>query len=414
MLCKVSYFCAMLEMQKIKISEFNYDLPDQKIAKFPLENRDDSNLLYYKDSEIKDYSFSNLPELLDSNVRLIFNNTKVIRARLHFEKITGAKIEIFCLEPHLPAEYVQSFESNISCQWSCMIGNAKKWKETDLIKSITIAGDEINIRAKKINTDKSSPIIEFSWDNTNYTFSEIIEGMGQLPIPPYLNRKTEASDLVRYQTVYSKIKGSVAAPTAGLHFTDKVFQNLQKKNIAFEEVTLHVGAGTFKPVKSEVIGEHAMHTEHFIVQKSTLENLLDDRKNIPVGTTSVRTLESLYWLAVKIDKGIITDKLHVNQWDPYKIESNLNKNEALQKLIDFLEEKNLDFIEASTEIMIVPGYKFRITDSIITNFHQPKSTLLLLISAFVGEEWKTMYQHALNNNYRFLSYGDSSLLMKNL
>jgi len=404
----------MLEMQKIKISEFDYILLDEKIAKFPLTNRDDSKLLYYKSSGLKDYLFNDLPELLESNVRLVFNNTKVIRARLHFEKVTGAKIEIFCLEPHLPAEYVQSFESNTSCQWSCMIGNAKKWKETDLVKVVAIAGDEINIRAKKINTDKSSPIIEFSWDNTNYTFSEIIEAMGQLPIPPYLNRKTEDSDLVRYQTVYSKIKGSVAAPTAGLHFTDKVFQNLQKKDIVSEEVTLHVGAGTFKPVKKEEIGDHEMHTEHFIVQKSTLRNLLDDRKNIPVGTTSVRTLESLYWLAVKIDKGMFTDKLHINQWDPYRLETTLSKNEALKIIINFLEDNTLDFVEASTEIMIVPGYKFRITDSIITNFHQPKSTLLLLISAFVGENWKKMYQHALDNNYRFLSYGDSSLLMNNL
>ncbi len=404
----------MLEMQKIKISNFNYDLPNERIAKFPLKNRDDSNLLYYKDSAIKDYTFCNLPELLDSDVRLIFNNTKVIRARLHFEKITGAKIEIFCLEPHSPADYVQSFESNISCQWSCMIGNAKKWKEDDLVKEILIDGTKIKVRAKKINSDKSSPIVEFSWNNNTFSFSEIIEAMGQLPIPPYLNRKTEASDLLRYQTVYSKIKGSVAAPTAGLHFTDTVFKALQTKGIVLEEVTLHVGAGTFKPVKSEHIGEHDMHTEHFMVDKSTLVNLLDDRKNIPVGTTSVRTLESLYWLAVKIKNELIETNLHVNQWDPYQIESQLSKNEALEILIEYLEKNKLDFVEASTEIMIVPGYQFRITDSIITNFHQPKSTLLLLISAFIGEDWKRMYQHALEHNYRFLSYGDSSLLMKNL
>ncbi len=404
----------MLEMQKIKISDFNYDLPENRIAKFPLGNRDDSNLLFYKDSAIQDYAFRNLPELLNSDVRLIFNNTKVIRARLHFEKITGAKIEIFCLEPHSPADYVQSFESNISCQWSCMIGNAKKWKEGDLVKEITIDNVKIKINAKKINIDNNSPIIEFSWDNDIYSFSEIIEAMGQLPIPPYLNRKTETSDLLRYQTVYSKIKGSVAAPTAGLHFTDQVFENLQNKNIVLEELTLHVGAGTFKPVKSEEIGGHEMHTEHFIVNKSSLLNLLDDRKNIPVGTTSVRTLESLYWLAVKIGKGLIKTNLHVNQWDPYQIESQLSKNEALKILIQFLEENKLDFVEASTEIMIVPSYKFRITDSIITNFHQPKSTLLLLISAFIGDDWKKMYQHALDHDYRFLSYGDSSLLMKNL
>ncbi len=402
----------MLEMQKIKISNFNYDLPDKQIAKFPLTNRDDSKLLYYKDSAIQDYTFRNLPELLDSNIRLIFNNTKVIRARLHFEKKTGAKIEVFCLEPHSPADYVQSFESSTSCQWSCMVGNAKKWKADSLFKEITINDTKIIVEAKKVNTDKKAPIIKFSWNNNSFSFSEIIESMGQLPIPPYLNRKTEASDLLRYQTVYSKIKGSVAAPTAGLHFTDQVFSKLENKNIVLEEVTLHVGAGTFKPVKSEEIGDHNMHTEHFIVDKSTLLNLTDKRKNIPVGTTSVRTLESLYWLAIKIKKGLIKSNLHVNQWDPYQIESQLSKNDALNILIEYLEKTKLDFVEASTEIMIVPGYKFRITDSIITNFHQPKSTLLLLISAFIGNDWKRMYQHALDNNYRFLSYGDSSLLVK--
>lgn len=405
----------MLEMQKIKISEFDYNLPDQKIAKFPLDSRDDSKLLVYKGSNIEDSRFNCLPDFLESEVRLIFNNTKVIRARLHFEKKTGAKIEIFCLEPYLPAEYVQAFESNSSCQWSCMIGNAKKWKDDALYKSVTIADTIIEVKAEKIQTNNQAPIVEFSWDNDKYCFSEIIEAMGQLPIPPYLNRKTEESDLERYQTVYSKIKGSVAAPTAGLHFTDKVFENLSSKDIVTEEVTLHVGAGTFKPVKSEEIGDHPMHTEHFIVNSSSLQNLLDQRKNIPVGTTSVRTLESLFWLAVKIDKGLIkqASELHVNQWDPYQLENTLTKNDALNILIDFLQKQDLNFIEASTEIMIVPGYQFRITDSIITNFHQPKSTLLLLISAFVGEDWKTIYKHALENEYRFLSYGDSSLLMNN-
>jgi len=403
----------MLEMQKIKISDFDYNLPDHRIAKFPLENRDDSNLLFYNNSNIEDLKFNDLPNLINDKTRLIFNNTKVIRARLHFEKVTGAKIEIFCLEPHAPAEYVQSFESNVSCQWSCMIGNAKKWKTDDLLKELTIAGDNITVRASKIQSRSSTPIVEFSWNNSNYTFSEIIEAMGQLPIPPYLNRDTEASDLLRYQTVYSKIKGSVAAPTAGLHFTEDVFKNLQGKGVVLEELTLHVGAGTFKPVKSEEIGEHEMHIEHFIVQKSTLQNLLDDKKNIPVGTTSVRTLESLFWLAVKLEKGLISDNLHVHQWDPYQIETSLSKTEALNLLIQFLEKKNLNFIEASTEIMIVPGYKFRMADAIITNFHQPKSTLLLLISAFIGEDWRRMYKHALENDYRFLSYGDSSLLMNN-
>ena len=402
----------MLEMQKIKIADFDYNLPDGKIAKFPLENRDDSKLLFYNSSEIKDFKFNQLPSLLSDNTRLIFNNTKVIRARLHFRKPTGALIEIFCLEPYIPAEYVQSFESTTSCQWACMIGNAKKWKDDILLQEINIEEETVTVQAKKVNTNQASPVIEFSWNNSNFSFSEIIETMGQLPIPPYLNRKTEASDLVRYQTVYSKIKGSVAAPTAGLHFTKEVFKKLNDKNIVLEELTLHVGAGTFKPVKSEEIGEHEMHTEHFIVDKSVLQHLLDQRINIPVGTTSVRTLESLYWLAVKIRKGILKTNLQVEQWDPYLIESNLSKEDALNILIQFLEDRNLDFVEASTEIMIVPGYQFKISDAIITNFHQPKSTLLLLISAFVGEDWKTIYQHALNHNYRFLSYGDSSLLTK--
>ena len=402
----------MLEMQKIKIADFDYNLPDGKIAKFPLENRDDSKLLFYNSSEIKDFKFNQLPSLLGDNTRLIFNNTKVIRARLHFRKPTGALIEIFCLEPYIPAEYVQSFESTTSCQWACMIGNAKKWKDDILLQEINIEEETVTVQAKKANTNQASPVIEFSWNNSNFSFSEIIETMGQLPIPPYLNRKTEASDLVRYQTVYSKIKGSVAAPTAGLHFTEEVFKKLNDKNIVLEELTLHVGAGTFKPVKSEEIGEHEMHTEHFIVDKSVLQHLLDQRINIPVGTTSVRTLESLYWLAVKIQKGILKTNLQVEQWDPYLIESNLSKEDALNILIQFLEDRNLDFVEASTEIMIVPGYQFKISDAIITNFHQPKSTLLLLISAFVGEDWETIYQHALDHNYRFLSYGDSSLLTK--
>lgn len=402
----------MLELQKIKISEFDYQLDDKRIAKHPLKNRDDSKLLVYRETGIEDLQFNQIGCLLDSNTRLIFNNTKVIRARLHFKKKTGAKIEIFCLEPYSPAEYVQSFESKASCQWTCMIGNAKKWKEDNLEKEIVIDNNKILVTAQKLENKQNSPIINFSWNNSNYSFSEIIEAMGQLPIPPYLNRDTQESDIKRYQTVYSKIKGSVAAPTAGLHFTENVLNNIEKKGVVLEEITLHVGAGTFKPVKSEEIGAHAMHAEHFIVDKSTIIRLLDGKKNIPVGTTSVRTLESLFWLAVKINKKLITTDLHVNQWDPYKIDTELNRAKALNILLEYLELQNLEFIEASTEIMIVPGYKFRITDSIITNFHQPKSTLLLLISAFVGKNWGIIYKHALNNNYRFLSYGDSSILIR--
>lgn len=404
----------MLEMQKIKITDFNYDLPDDRIAKFPLENRDDSKLLYYNKSHIEDLKFYELPSFLKNDARLIFNNTKVIRARLFFKKETGAKIELFCLEPFSPSDYVRSFESTKSCQWSCMIGNSKKWKEGPLYKTIKIDDDNIEVKAEKLAFEYLNPIIQFSWNNAKYSFSELIEAMGQLPIPPYLNRATEESDLTRYQTVYSKIKGSVAAPTAGLHFTTKVFQDLKFKGIEVDEVTLHVGAGTFKPVKSETIGEHAMHTEHFVVSRPTLERLLEQRTNVPVGTTSVRTLESLYCLATKIQKGTIAkgDRLHVQQWDAYSIAPDLTRIEVVQILMQFLNDNQLEYIDASTDIIIVPGYRFRMTDAIITNFHQPQSTLLLLISAFVGEDWKRMYQHALDHDYRFLSYGDSSFLVK--
>ncbi len=397
----------------IKISEFDYHLPDEQIAKYPLSKRHLSKLLVYKDSQIQDFKFDAISEILPKNTRLIFNNTKVIQARLIFHKETGAKIEIFCLEPYQPAEYVQSFESKQSCQWTCMVGNSKKWKSGTLHQEINIENQKFVFKATRIESENPN-LIEFSWDNPQYSFSEILEQLGELPIPPYLNRKTEESDLERYQTVYSKIKGSVAAPTAGLHFTPEVLDTLKQQGTELEEITLHVGAGTFKPVKSEDISHHEMHTEHFLVQKSSLKHLLDERKNIPVGTTSVRTLESLFWLAIKIKEQPNLTHLHVNQWEPYQQESSLSKNEALQILIDFLDAKKLDFIEASTNIMIVPGYKFRFSDAIVTNFHQPKSTLLLLISAFVGKQWKDIYQHALSKEYRFLSYGDSSLLIKNL
>jgi S-adenosylmethionine:tRNA ribosyltransferase-isomerase len=402
----------MHKVPQIKISDFDYTLADERIAKFPLEQRDSSKLLYYDDGLVVDHEFKQLASLLDSNSRLIFNNTKVIRARLHFEKETGAKIEIFCLEPHSPNDYVLSFDARESCEWSCMIGNARKWKAGKLNKNLTIDGQAFTMSAEKLEGSNASPIIKFSWDNPNFSFAEIIEALGELPIPPYLNRKTEKSDLLRYQTIYSKIKGSVAAPTAGLHFTDSVFADIKYKNIDVEEVTLHVGAGTFKPVKSEIVNEHDMHTEHFIVQKTTIENLLDDKTNIPVGTTSVRTLESLFWLAVKLEKSLLADAWHVEQWDAYEIETELSRSQALELLLNYLKENKLEHIEASTEIMIVPGYQFKMSDKMITNFHQPKSTLLLLISAFIGGDWKNLYQHALDNNYRFLSYGDSSLLVR--
>ncbi len=402
----------MHTIPQIKISDFDYTLEDEKIAKFPLAERDSSKLLYYKQGAIIDHEFKQLPSLLDANSRLIFNNTKVIKARLHFEKDTGAKIEIFCLEPHEPSDYVLSFEAKATCVWSCMIGNAKKWKTGRLNKKLLIDGQELSIFAEKLESSNASPIVRFSWDNSNFCFAEIIEALGELPIPPYLNRKTEQTDLLRYQTIYSKAKGSVAAPTAGLHFTDKVLADVKAKGVDVEEITLHVGAGTFKPVKSAMVNEHEMHTEHFTVSQSTLEHLLEDKINTPVGTTSVRTLESLFWLAVKLDKGLLKDRWHIQQWDAYRLETELTRLQAIDLLLDHMHRHGLKHIEASTEIMIVPGYTFRMSDRMITNFHQPKSTLLLLISAFIGDDWKDLYRHALDNDYRFLSYGDSSLLVR--
>ena len=398
----------MLDLQRIKISDYNYSLEDIKIAKYPLAKRDDSQLLYYRNNKIEDKKFSQLANLLPDNTCLIFNNTRVIRARLLFKKETGAKIEIFCLEPFYPSDYVQIFESTSSCQWHCMVGNARKWKQGDLSMFIQIEGEELQLKARKIKDD----IIEFSWNNKNFNFGELIEATGVLPIPPYLNRETEENDLQSYQTVYSKIKGSVAAPTAGLHFTDEVLKDLDKKEIIRKELTLHVGAGTFKPVKTDTIKEHHMHIEHFVVSKDLINTLLSDKFIIPVGTTTVRTLESLYYLGVKILENKINSLqgLLVDQWDPYNLSSQYSKTKVLKALLLFMEQHQVSELQAATQIMIVPSYQFKFTQAIITNFHQPKSTLLLLIAALIGKEWKTIYQHALDNNYRFLSYGDSSIL----
>ena len=398
----------MLDVQQIKISDYSYPLEDKQIAKYPLSSRDASQLLVFKDNQIKNGKFNQISRFLPDNACLVFNNTKVIRARLLFKKETGAKIEIFCLEPYFPTDYVQVFETTKSCQWHCMVGNSKKWKQGVLSTLINIEGKELQLKAERLEDD----IIQFSWNNEDFTFGELIEASGILPIPPYLNRATEKEDLLRYQTVYSKIKGSVAAPTAGLHFTKTVLSELDQKGVAREELTLHVGAGTFKPVKSETIAKHDMHTEHFIVTPQLIKTLLSDKFIIPVGTTSVRTLESLYWLGVKIiQKKIITPKdLLIKQWDPYNFTCKKTKKEILEALLDFMKEHQLTVLQAATQIMIVPSYKFKITKAVITNFHQPQSTLLLLISALVGEKWKEIYQYALAHNYRFLSYGDSSLL----
>lgn len=399
----------------ISISDYTYDLPEAKIAKYPLAGRDQSKLLVWKNGQIQDASFGNLPDFLPTKSLLIFNNTKVIRARLYFQKETGAKIEIFCLDPFDPADYQIAFQTTKTCVWKCMIGNQKKWKGERLRKTIRIDGTEIELCAEQSEpTNKNR--IRFSWNKQEFEFSRIIEHAGSLPIPPYLNRETEESDLERYQTVYSKIKGSVAAPTAGLHFTEKVFNHLTEDGHEMAELTLHVGAGTFQPVKSETISDHEMHAEHFHISRDFLNKLIHHSgKIIAVGTTSVRTLESLYWLGFQAynNPEINIGDLKVSQWGAYQEKKDpISAKEALFALKNLLERHQTDFLAASTQIIIAPGYQFRIVDGMITNFHQPQSTLLLLISAYLGNEWRTIYEHALASDYRFLSYGDSNLYLK--
>ncbi|MDO9615246.1 MAG: S-adenosylmethionine:tRNA ribosyltransferase-isomerase [Bacteroidota bacterium] len=400
----------------ISTSDYAYELPDDKIAKYPLAERDQSKLLVWNDGQIQDAQFRNLSEYLPANSLLVFNNTKVIRARLHFMKETGAKIEVFCLDPVEPSDYQIAFQTTKSCVWKCMIGNQKKWKGEILRKIIRIDETEIELCAEQTDPENNKSLIRFRWNNPDFEFSRIIENAGSLPIPPYLNRETEQSDLERYQTVYSKIKGSVAAPTAGLHFTEKVFNHVKDDGHELAELTLHVGAGTFQPVKSQTISGHDMHSEHFYIRRDFLHQLLQHSgKKIAVGTTSVRTLESIYWLGVQVinNPEIKLAELKVSQWEAYQEkENNIQYKETLNALIGLLDTHQTDFLSASTQIIIAPGYQFRIVDGMITNFHQPQSTLLLLISAYLGNEWRTIYEHALANNYRFLSYGDSNLYLK--
>jgi S-adenosylmethionine:tRNA ribosyltransferase-isomerase len=396
------------------MEDFNYLLSDDKIAKYPLEKRDLSKLLIYKNKQIAESTFQKIADFISENTLLVCNNTRVIHARINFLKQTGSKIEIFCLEPILPADYVISFASTSRCEWKCLIGNRKKWKNENLIRKININGDKFQIVAQLLESNNGSNIVRFSWTNSNYTFSEILDIVGELPIPPYLNRKTEESDEANYQTVYSRIEGSVAAPTAGLHFTKDVFSQLSKKSISTEELTLHVGAGTFQPVKSDDISQHQMHTEHIVVSLETIKNIKNKIGNIiAVGTTSVRTLESLYYIGSKIIQGEINSFFHVSQWEAYeKPEKHITTEESLEAIINYLEKENLTKLHAETQILIQSGFHFRIINGMITNFHQPKSTLLLLVSAFIGKDWKRVYDYALSNDFRFLSYGDSSLLLK--
>lgn len=402
-------------IRQIQIEEFNYPLPDERIAKFPLEKRDESKLLLYKNGAISESTFKHLSDFLPENALLVFNNTRVIQARLLFRKETGARIEIFCLEPVEPHDYALVFQQTRQCSWTCLVGNLKKWKESALHKAIAINGTSVTLKAEKKETYGDTHLIEFSWDNPSYTFADILDATGELPIPPYLHRETEESDLQNYQTVYSKIKGSVAAPTAGLHFTPEVLVDLDQKGFKTEELTLHVGAGTFKPVKSETLEGHEMHTEFISLSRETIRNIQKQLGHIiAVGTTSVRTLESLYYIGtiLQTQPDATSEQLIINQWMPYsEAGDQLSAEKALQNILDYLDRKQANHLVTATQIMIAPGYTFKIVRGIITNFHQPQSTLLLLISAFVKGNWKPIYQYAMKHDFRFLSYGDSSLLL---
>lgn len=399
--------------QLIDIDEYNYLLPDERIAKFPLAERDASKLLVYNKGNISEKQFRDLTYFLPEKTLLVRNNTRVIQARVLFFKETGARIEIFCLEPHLPSDYLLAFQQTEKCEWMCMIGNLKKWKEELLFRSFSVRGKEVRLQAEKIQSEGLSHIVRFSWNEDSLTFADILDAVGELPIPPYLNRETEESDKETYQTVYAKFEGSVAAPTAGLHFTDAVLKDLQTHDVQTVEVTLHVGAGTFQPVKSHTIGEHHMHSEVISVTKETIALLIRNLGSVvAVGTTSVRTLESLYFLGRQLLVAPADFSCQVEQWEPYDDTHDFPEPEqALAALMHYMDDKGLRKINAATRIIIAPGYTFRIVSGMITNFHQPKSTLLLLISAFVGEDWKKIYTYALENNFRFLSYGDSSLLL---
>lgn len=402
------------EYKNISMESYDYPLPDERIAKFPLSQRDNSKLLVYKNGDIGESVFNTLPTHLPQNSMLVFNNTRVIQARLHFQKASGASIEIFCLEPHAPADYALSFQSTTECEWECLVGNSKKWKEGKLTRTITLDGETVNFSAERVGVGSPQPI-RFSWDNPSFTFARLLDAVGELPIPPYLNREAEESDKTTYQTVYSKIEGSVAAPTAGLHFTPQVFDALRKSGVETAEVTLHVGAGTFRPVKSDTIGGHDMHTELISVPLEVIEKIAQTDKNvIAVGTTSVRTLESLYHIGVALGREPQNPaSLKVSQWQPYDCPSEISRSEAFCNIVNYLKSNGLSHLVTSTQIIIVPSYKFRVVDGIITNFHQPKSTLLLLVSAYIGgNRWREIYDYALANNFRFLSYGDSSLLLR--
>lgn len=421
----------MKNPKEIKIADYAYELPDERIAKYPLKERDASKLLVYNHGNISHRHFRDLPELLPQGSLMVMNNTRVIQARLHFRKdapegLTGALIEVFCLEPAQPNDYVLMFQQTRSCVWHCLVGNSKKWKAGALSRSITVNGKHVSLTAERLTDDEATAagltgkegesIVRFAWDDDAATWAEVLEACGELPIPPYLNRATEESDLKTYQTVYSKVKGSVAAPTAGLHFTPAVLAELDRQGVERAELTLHVGAGTFKPVKSQLIEGHTMHSEWIYVPRQAIEALLrHNGECTAVGTTSVRTLESLYYIGKKLiaNPEATEEELKVGQWEPY--DDNLDEPstiESLNAILRWMQRHNTNALHTATQIIIAPGYSYHVVKRMITNFHQPQSTLLLLVSAFVGEQhWRDIYKYALDHEFRFLSYGDSSLLI---
>lgn len=404
----------MTAVKDISIEAYDYPLPEERIAKYPLPERDASKLLVLKDNQISESQFKYVGDFLPPDALLVFNETKVIRARLQFHKATGSRIEVFCLEPE--QDYQMAFSACSPVRWKCLIGNAKRWKEGKLAMELKVNGEAVTLYAERLMQNDQYAEIEFSWEPANLSFAAVLEAAGEIPLPPYLHRDAEPDDRDRYQTVFARYDGSVAAPTAGLHFTKPLIEALHEKGFIFDEVTLHVGAGTFRPVATETIGEHAMHSETIIVRKSLIQNLIKQigKPVVPVGTTSTRTLESLYWIGVMLkEQGLELRPLHVEQWFPYEEHHQISSTEALQHILDYLEKHDLTRLEASTALMIAPSYKMHIITGLITNFHQPKSTLLLLVSALIGERWKDCYRFALEHGFRFLSYGDSCLFLPN-
>lgn len=406
-------------MQKpdtVSIEHYDYQLPQERIAQYPLTERDESKLLVFN-SAPKTTVFKSIADFLPEKSLLIFNNTKVVQARLNFQKESGAAIEIFCLEPHEPTREIQeAFLLKETSVWKCLVGNRKKWKSGILEMGFEVDGKKAKLTAERLSNIEESSFIRFRWTPENLTFSEVLEESGKVPLPPYMHRKAEDGDRERYQTIYAQHDGSVAAPTAGLHFTDTVFEALRKKSIRSDYVTLHVGAGTFKPVSSETVSGHQMHSEQILVNQSLIEKLINNTNEslIAVGTTSIRTLESLFWLGTKMHYFPNQENYILSQWEAYDLAKNplLSRKEALTEILNYLVKKQEDVFHSETQILIGPGYEFQIIDGMITNFHQPKSTLLLLISAYLGDAWKSIYDYALENDFRFLSYGDSCLFLK--